>query len=70
MLNLRRNLDAVLMLDVLEHMTKVEGIELIKKATVWARKLVVISTPNDYVPQDEQNGNLLQQHKAGWTWRT
>lgn len=32
----------------------------------WARKKIIVFTPNDYVKQAEYDGNRFQQHKCGW----
>ncbi len=58
--------DAVLCLEVLEHLKKERGYELIKKMQKWARKKIIITTPNGYLWQDYQDGNSLQEHKSGW----
>jgi 2-polyprenyl-3-methyl-5-hydroxy-6-metoxy-1,4-benzoquinol methylase len=59
--------DAVLMLNVLEHMTREEGIRLIAKCSIWARKRVIIATPNGFLWQDGYDGNPFQEHKSGWS---
>lgn len=43
--------DAVIMIEVLEHLPKKVGYEILKKAEKWARKKVIVSTPNGYFPQ-------------------
>jgi SAM-dependent methyltransferase len=58
--------DAVIMIEVLEHLPKRLGLEIIKKARKWARKKVVISCPNGYLPQKALDNNPLQQHLSGW----
>jgi len=59
--------DAVIALEVLEHLTKEEGRRLIKKMEKWASKKVIVSTPNGYVWQNDCDKNPLQKHKCGWT---
>jgi ubiquinone/menaquinone biosynthesis C-methylase UbiE len=59
--------DAVLMLEVLEHLTKEEGRRLLDKCARWARKKVIITTPNGYLPQDGYDNNPLQEHISGWS---
>jgi GT2 family glycosyltransferase/SAM-dependent methyltransferase len=61
-----KSFDAVVMLDVLEHLTKKEGEELLEKMARWARKKVVIFTPNGYLPQHEYDTNPFMEHKSGW----
>jgi len=56
----------VIALDVLEHLSKEEGYELLKKMERWARKKVIIFTPNGYVYQDGYDNNPFQEHKSGW----
>jgi len=59
--------DAVIMLEVLEHLPKEIGFEIIKKADKWAKKKVVISTPNGFFPMEDVDDNDLQRHLSGWT---
>jgi len=59
--------DAVLMLEVLEHFTKEEGRRLLDKCSRWARRKVIISTPNGYLWQDGYDNNPFQEHKSGWS---
>jgi len=61
-----KSFDAVIALDVLEHLTKDEGYELIEKMIKWAKKKIIILTPNEYLWQDGYDDNLLQKHKCGW----
>lgn len=62
-----RSFDAVVMLDVLEHLSKEEGRLMIEKMRRWARKKVVIFTPNGFVHQDEYAENPYMEHRSGWT---
>jgi SAM-dependent methyltransferase len=59
--------DCVLCLEVLEHMTKEEGLKLIEKMEKWARKKIIITTPNAFVWQDGIDNNPLQAHVSGWS---
>jgi SAM-dependent methyltransferase len=61
-----KSLDAILCLEVLEHLTKEEGNELIKRMEKWAKKKIIITTPNGYLWQDGYESNPLQEHKSGW----
>lgn len=62
--------DAVIMIDVIEHLEEAEALTLISRAESWAREVVVISSPNGFVPQKELDGNPLQKHLSGWPkWR-
>lgn len=58
--------DAVVMVEVLEHLSKADGLALLDRAETWARQRVVITTPNGYVPQVALEGNPHQQHLSGW----
>lgn len=59
--------DVVVLLEVIEHMPHEDGRKLIEKAQKWARKKVIISTPNGFWPQGALDGNVLQIHVCGWT---
>jgi len=61
-----KSFDAVICLDVLEHLTKKEGYELIQKMERLARRKIIIMTPNGYIYQDGYDDNPLQSHKCGW----
>jgi SAM-dependent methyltransferase len=58
--------DAVIMIEVLEHMEEKAGLEAVRKAERWAKKKIIISTPNGFLPQKELDGNLMQKHLSGW----
>jgi len=61
-----KSFDAVLCSEVLEHLTKEEGTELIKKMENWARKKIIITVPNGFLLQDTFDNNDLQKNKCGW----
>ncbi len=58
--------DCVLASDVIEHVTKEQGLALIEKIERIAKYKVIIFTPRGFLPQDEQDGNPWQKHKSGW----
>jgi ubiquinone/menaquinone biosynthesis C-methylase UbiE len=62
-----KTFDAVLCLKVIEHLTKEEGYELIRKMERWARKKIIITTPNGFLWQNGYDDNPLQMHKSGWS---
>jgi len=59
--------DAVLCTEVLEHITKEKGRELIEKMKTWARKRVLITTTNGFCTQEVVDGNENQTHISGWS---
>lgn len=61
-----KSVDAVVMLDVLEHLEKKDGEEILTKISRWARKKVIIFTPNGFLPQESYCSNPLMEHKSGW----
>ena len=67
-LNFKRNsFDAVLLIEVLEHMPEKEGKKIIKNAEKWAKKKVIITSPNGFIPQKEVDNNPWQKHLSGWS---
>lgn len=62
--------DAIYMLDMIEHVTKIEGRGLIAAACARARRQVVIYTPYGYLQQDSDGwglgGDYWQTHRSGW----
>jgi len=62
-----KSFDAVILIDVLEHLEKGAGKRLLEKAERWARKKVVVSSPNGYLAQREIDENPFQAHRSGWT---
>lgn len=59
--------DCVLLTDLIEHLEKKEGLELMKKMEKIASKKIVIFTPNGFLPQGEYDDNPFQVHKSGWS---
>ena len=60
------SVDAVLLLQVLEHLEKDDGLKLLCTLEQVARRVIIVSTPNGYVRQDALEGNLNQVHQSGW----
>ncbi|MHB1679008.1 MAG: class I SAM-dependent methyltransferase [bacterium] len=58
--------DAVIMIEVIEHLNKNDAINLVEKANKWAKKIVIITTPNGYLPQNEYDVHVLQNHLCGF----
>ncbi len=61
-----KSFDAVIMIKVLEHLPEKTGLEMLKKAEKWAKKKVIISSPNGFISQKEVDNNPLQKHLSGW----
>lgn len=59
--------DCVTVLEVIEHLTRSEGLELLEQCERIARSRVILSTPNGFVEQPAIPGNPLQAHVSGWT---
>lgn len=67
--------DTVMMLDVVEHMEKADGVDSIRRACTIARRQVVVFTPLGFLPQSGgeeadpwgMQGQHWQQHRSGWT---
>jgi 2-polyprenyl-3-methyl-5-hydroxy-6-metoxy-1,4-benzoquinol methylase len=64
-----KSFDAVICFEVVEHLEMDVAVTLIKKIERWAKRKIIITTPNGFIPQGEYDGNELQEHKSGWTPR-
>lgn len=58
--------DAVMSIDVIEHLTKSQGTALMRNMEKLATKRVIILTPNGYLHQHAIDNNPFQTHKSGW----
>lgn len=61
-----KSFDAVMALDVIEHLKKDDGYRLLDNMERAARKKVILVTPNGFIPQYNKH-NKLQAHLSGWT---
>lgn len=61
-----KSFDAVVLLDVLEHIPKEKAQEILVKMEKWARNKVVVFTPNGFLPQKDFNQNPYMDHTSGW----
>jgi hypothetical protein len=69
-----KSIDSIIFTDVIEHLEKKDGYELIKHAERVARVQVILFTPLGYLPQSHPNGKdawglnggKWQEHKSGW----
>lgn len=60
-----KSFDAVVALDLIEHLSKEEGYKLIRGMEQLASKKVIIFTPNGFLPQKGE-GLHLNEHLSGW----
>ncbi len=58
--------DAVIALDLIEHLEKKQGYDLIKKMSRLAKKKIIVMTPNGFYKQEQYEGNPYQVHRSGW----
>lgn len=62
-----KQFDAVVALDLIEHLPKQKGWNLVRKMTKLAKKKVILLTPNGFIQQTPYDGNTFQTHLSGWT---
>ena len=58
--------DAVIAMDVIEHLTKEDGLRLMRAMEDIARRKVVFLTPSGFLPQHHIEKSDLQEHLSGW----
>ncbi len=58
--------DCVIASELIEHLTKAEGYELLRNIERISKNIVIVTTPNGFTRQ-VHNENALQQHRSGWT---
>lgn len=61
-----KQFDCVLASDLIEHLSKENGLELIIMMERIAKKKVILFTPNGFVPQGECDSNPYEVHLSGW----
>ncbi|HDZ00225.1 MAG TPA: methyltransferase domain-containing protein [Nitrospirae bacterium] len=64
----KNSFEAVILIEVLEHLPKEEGKQILKKAEKWAKKKVIVSTPNGFIHQITLDNNPRQKHLSGWDY--
>lgn len=62
-----KSFDAVIMTEVLEHFPKKTSQQMLSKMEKWAKKKVIVTVPNGFLPQAGVDDNPLQEHLSGWT---
>lgn len=58
--------DAVVMIEVIEHLADADAEDVLRLAEMWARKKVIVTSPNGFVAQKAVDDNPLQAHLSGW----
>lgn len=64
-----RSFDVVLASQIIEHLNKKDGLNLIKKLEKISKYKVILTTPKGFVkydPFEVIDDNKLQEHKSGW----
>lgn len=62
-----KSFDAVVCIDVIEHLAEKEGISLLRNMERVARKRVILLTPNGFYHQHAIDDNPYQVHRSGWS---
>lgn len=62
----QRKFDAVVALDIVEHLEKKDGWKLLSEMEKVARKKIIILTPYGFTQQHPYEKNPYQIHKSGW----
>lgn len=65
------SIDVIYLLDVIEHMDKPEGREVLRLAMMAQPRQIVVFTPHGYLEQEERDpwelgGDRWQKHRSGW----
>jgi SAM-dependent methyltransferase len=58
--------DLVALYDVIEHLPKRRGYEVLEVCEALTRRFVLVQTPNGYQEQGPEFGNPYQRHLSGW----
>jgi hypothetical protein len=61
-----RKFDLVTLYDVIEHLPKKLGYELLERCEALTSKYVLVQTPNGFQEQGPEHGNEYQRHLSGW----
>lgn len=62
----RNQFDACVALDVIEHLSKPDGLKMLSDMEMLSTKKVIIFTPNGFLPQTHKEHSDLQEHLSGW----
>lgn len=63
----KNSFDAVILIEVLEHLSKKDGQKILKLADKWSKNKIILSTPNNYFPMGQLDQNPYQKHLSGWS---
>jgi hypothetical protein len=58
--------DTVVALDLIEHLTKEDGLRLMRSMEEVSARKIIFYTPSGFVPQHTFDNNQLQEHLSGW----
>jgi SAM-dependent methyltransferase len=58
--------DGCVALDLIEHLSKQDGLKLIQEMEKVARKRIVLFTPSGFLPQKQAANDDLEEHLSGW----
>jgi 2-polyprenyl-3-methyl-5-hydroxy-6-metoxy-1,4-benzoquinol methylase len=61
-----RPFDLVTLFDVIEHLPKRQGYELLEKCERLTSKYILVQTPNGFMEQGPDYGNEFMRHLSGW----
>jgi len=64
-----KSFDAVIMIEVLEHLPEKTALLMLKKAEKWTKRKVIVSSPNGFIPQKAVDNNPFQKHLSGWSFK-
>lgn len=64
----KKTFDSVVAFDLIEHLSKEDGLRLIENMIMVAKQKIIIYTPNGFLPQPAHDKNPFQEHISGWTY--
>ncbi len=64
-----KSFDAVLCIEVLEHLRKSEGEKLLEEVEELSKRQIIFSLPVGWEPSKEYDGNPLRRHQSEWSIR-
>ncbi len=62
----KKSFDAVIAIDVIEHLKKRDSFKLLEIMESIAKKKIILLTPNGFCRQGHYGNNSYQDHKSGW----